>query len=230
MARPPSTANKKRSHRQATGRCGSTRNPQSSLPQDAKLDPTRTTRAGRRRLGEGSLWRWPPPPGSDPAAAFARLSKTDPWWPPHPTSRAVSTCGAARSGTAVVKTRDGQAQKPPGFGSNQTGGDPVRSPPGRAKPPGAHPPAGRSGLGESQSRQKVKCQVLRKSLALKRGKRGERGGKGKEAAPATATKPAAQLGATLSGALPVPDHPRSPCRACCPSGDPRPRRPRLSRT
>lgn len=53
-------------------------------------------------------------------------------------------------------------------------------------------------------------QVLRKSLALKRGEKGER-------------EKSRARGVTLSGALPVPDHPRSPCRACCPSDDPRPR-------
>lgn len=65
-------------------------------------------------------------------------------------------------------------------------GDPVRSLPGRAEPPGAYPPAGRPSGGVERpveiGGEPVKAggqlsigQVLRGSLALKKGEKGERG-------------------------------------------------------
>lgn len=153
MATPSSTTGKKGSHRQVVRRCGPTRPPLSSPTEDTNLDPTPTTRAGRRRLARHR----PADRSSYPSTYAGRADRPD------PTSHAVSVCGVARSEMAVAKTRDGQAREPPGFGSNPTvgdpvrtrprpvthctpadgGGDPVRSPPARAKPPGAYPPAGR---------------------------------------------------------------------------------------
>lgn len=135
----------------------------------------------------------------------------------------------------MAKTLDGQAGKPPGFGSNPTvgdpvrtrprpathwtpaagWGDPVRSLPGRAEPPGAYPRRASQG-GRSIEHWPSPSEVFGF-------KERREGGKGKKPRPPSRPRRPRARGVTLSGALPVPDHPRSPCRACCPSDDPRPR-------